>query len=313
MIQSEVKESLQKSNIQEPESASEPKNVLPDLQPKVIPLIRNDEIKPTTSKEEEKEDSRTLSLSDLLSKMEEKLNSATAAVMNNPAQHMLSTLTPSLNENKHSAEKSKDFLNIDNKHGNVSYHLWESNALRFILRLSVDGYINTESSSLNSIVLYPKLEYQPQFGGEKLSHKDYCRMWAKSFIRNNCDVMLCRINVFMNKLISTSNLTHMEILSGYTNFNPQLTLNLMNSLLGKLTSLPQDHYLLSKDSNENKFSIMKSGRSQGSFDLHYFYNQLEKSDKRTSWLPVDPEIYFPYHHQLSRVPCLFEPGNLFLD
>ena len=58
---------------------------------------------------------------------------------------------------------------------------------------------------------------------------------------------------------------------------------------------------------------MKSGRSQGSFDLHYFYNQLEKSDKRTSWLPVDPEIYFPYHHQLSRVPCLFEPGNLFLD
>ena len=41
------------------------------------------------------------------------------------------------------------------------------------------------------MVLYPKLEYQSQFGGEKLSHKDYCKMWAKSFIRNNCDILLC--------------------------------------------------------------------------------------------------------------------------
>jgi len=67
-------------------------------------------------------------------------------------------------------------------------------------------------------VLYPKLEYQPQFGGEKLSHKDYCKMWAKSFIRNSCDVILFRINVFMNKLISTACLSHKEILTGCASF-----------------------------------------------------------------------------------------------
>lgn len=241
--------------------------------------------------------------------MEEKLTSATASVtINNPAQHMLSTLTPTVN--KKTVEVSKDFINVENKHGDVSNHLWESNSLKFILRLSVDGYINTESSSLNSVVVYPKLEYQPQFGGEKLSHRDLCKMWAKSFIRNNCDVMLCRGNVFMNKLISATTLNHADILTGYTGFNQQLTLNLMNSLLEKLTCLPQDHYLLSKDSHEDRFSIMKAGRSEGSFDLHYFYSQLEKVEKKASWLPVDPEVYFPYHHQLSRVPCLFEPGNL---
>jgi len=42
-------------------------------------------------------------------------------------------------------------------HENVSYLLWELNGIKIIVRLSVDGYVNTESSSLNvKIYIYLK-------------------------------------------------------------------------------------------------------------------------------------------------------------
>ncbi|CAF0795364.1 unnamed protein product, partial [Brachionus calyciflorus] len=35
---------------------------------------------------------------------------------------------------------------------------------------------------------------------------------------------------------------------------------------------------------------------------------LDDNVKKPSyWMPLDPDIYLPYHHKLNRVPCLFEP------
>ena len=67
-------------------------------------------------------------------------------------------------------------------HENVHYSLWTFNLnkpVRVLIRASIDGYVNTETSSFNSVVLHPKLEYQPQFGCEELSIKDYAKMWTK--------------------------------------------------------------------------------------------------------------------------------------
>ena len=44
-----------------------------------------------------------------------------------------------------------------------------------------------------NLVLIPKLEYQPQFGCEKLSKRTYCKMWTKSYIKNNSDILLCKL------------------------------------------------------------------------------------------------------------------------
>ncbi len=38
---------------------------------------------------------------------------------------------------------------MESMHENVSYFLWELNGMRVIVRLSIDGYVNSESSSLN--------------------------------------------------------------------------------------------------------------------------------------------------------------------
>ena len=38
---------------------------------------------------------------------------------------------------------------MESMHDNVSYFLCELNGMRVIVRLSIDGYVNSESSSLN--------------------------------------------------------------------------------------------------------------------------------------------------------------------
>lgn len=32
-------------------------------------------------------------------------------------------------------------------------------------------------------------------------------------------------------------------------------------------------------------------------------------EKQSSWIPIDPELYLPYHQKQFRVPCLFEPHS----
>ena len=176
-----------------------PLEKLPDKQP---------EPKPTTSKQpsvlevkkptEETKESN-LTLLDLISKMQEKLITASNTVSKTPVQHILSNLTPAPKlSQQQPAENIKDYTYIENIHENINYNLWIINGhkpIRILVRSSISGYVNTESSSRSSIVLHNKLEYQPQFGCEKLTHKDYCFMWSKSFIRNLCDVLLCKFKI----------------------------------------------------------------------------------------------------------------------
>lgn len=64
----------------------------------------------------------------------------------------------------------------------------------------------------------PKLEYQPQFGGEIITKEEYCKMWTKSYLRKACDVLLCRLNVFTHTIISINEIKHSDILNNSTEF-----------------------------------------------------------------------------------------------
>jgi hypothetical protein len=205
---------------------------------------------PPTNKKEETNESSSLTLLDLISKMQEKLITASTTINKTPVQHILSNLTANtkpITQQQQSSENLKDYIYIENIHENINYNMWviktaasasvNSTPLRILVRTSISGYVNTESSSRSSIVLHTKLEYQSQFGCEKLSHKDYCFMWAKSYLRNCCDVLLCRINVFTNKLISCKTISYKEILTGYANFNCQQELYRLKCFLDRFNKL----------------------------------------------------------------------------
>ncbi len=224
------------------------------VNPKVIPLEKVTEVATptsittsTTSTKKIDQEESSLTLLDLISKMQEKLITASNnsnTMTKTPVQHILSNLTAKNQTNAQSQpqENSNDYTYIENIHGNLNYNLWIINTpsqtatkpIRILIRNSISGYVNTESSSRSSVCLHSKLEYQTQFGCEKLNHKDYCFMWAKSLIRNNCDVLLCRINVYNSKLINIKTLSHKDILTGYSNFNPQQEINNFKNFIEKL-------------------------------------------------------------------------------
>jgi hypothetical protein len=51
------------------------------------------------------------------------------------------------------SENAKDYVYIENIHDNVNYTLWSFNlnkqTIRILIRSSVDGYVNTKTSSVN--------------------------------------------------------------------------------------------------------------------------------------------------------------------
>jgi hypothetical protein len=114
----------------------------------------------------------------------------------------------------------------------------------------------------------------------------------------------------MNKLISVSSLKHNEILPNDCEFNPNHALNQMRSLFERFMGLEESNYLITKESNDDKLSILKSTQARSNaFDLHFFYTGFNADEraKPPVWLSIDPELYLPYHIKLNRVPALFEP------
>ena len=108
------------------------------------------------------------SLFDMISKINEKFMNQTKATCSTASstfssQKAASTTTTSITAAaSHPVENAKNFTYIENKHDNLNYTLWTLNlnksVLRVLVRSCVDGYINTETSSFNSVVLHPKLE-----------------------------------------------------------------------------------------------------------------------------------------------------------
>ncbi|CAF0998202.1 unnamed protein product [Brachionus calyciflorus] len=283
IINSEIGDKNETKNDESIEEPDEPKSPTPennlivlDFIPKVIPLEKpnNSNIiteqtpleKEKQSKFEETKKLETpedkLSLFDLISKLQDKLVEQPVKTENN--QPHQTHPNPS-KASQFPAENPREYDYIENVHDNLNYTLWTLNSnppMKILIRYSTDGYINTEHSSMNSVVIHPKLEYQPQFGCEKLSTKDYCKMWAKSYLRNFCDIFLCRINVFTHKLLSVDKIAYDNLLPKDLEFNTNQTLNHLRNLLQNLYRLEKGFYLINKQPNWSKFDILKSVQGQ---------------------------------------------------
>lgn len=230
--------------------------------PKVIPLNKSSESLKISSEISEKHKTETattddtkekLSLFDLISKLQDKL--VEKPLKNNQppaASHQ------DQKEGQFPIENANEYNYLDNIHGNLNYSLWNLDSLKILIRSSTVGYINTEQSSMNPVVIYPKIEYQPQFGCERLSIKDYCKMWSKSLLRNYCDIYLCRINIFTNKLISVTDIKFDQLIPDDLQFNSNQTLYHLKKLINKIQVLENGSYILRKETLEKNFELLKS-------------------------------------------------------
>ena len=183
----DVSSKLRKEKVIEIDEPKSPENLNVEktpIQAKMIPLEKNPSDQPKTSKEANKDekdddddDDEKLSLFELIAKMHEIKNKSAptsktettivggsivpVGLMNQVAAAILPQTTTS-KLSGHQVENAREFEYVENMHDNVSYCLWtiggqsakqqkvtENSGIKLIVRQSIDGYVNTETSSLN--------------------------------------------------------------------------------------------------------------------------------------------------------------------
>jgi len=78
--------------------------------------------------------------------------------------------------------------------GNYEYCLWQLGTLQILIRSSFHGFCEHVQSEENVnreyLSCYTKLEYQPQFGFEQTTDREYRAIWCDSYLRHGANVLL---------------------------------------------------------------------------------------------------------------------------
>ena len=108
------------------------------------------------------------------------------------------------------------------------------------------------------ISVLPKLEYQPNFGHEKLTCSETARLWLSSYIRQNTKLICGRINVFNSKLFRVDELSISDILQQGAGFHPAQGMKMVFQVFQALKRLPEAKFILCHKSGEIHGCLYKS-------------------------------------------------------
>lgn len=195
------------------------------------------------------------------------------------------------------------------------YNLWRFGKLKLLIRCSVDAH-REERNKQNCFSFFsvlPKLEYQPNFGHEKLTHCEAARLWLNSYIRRNTKIICGRINVYSSELLRVDELFISDILHQGAGFNPAKGMKMVFQVFQALKRLPEAKYLLSHKSGEIHGCLYKSVLSQSgsksSYDLHKTRAPVvvNYTEAEIPWVAIDCNFFMPWQIRKRRIPCTFPP------
>ncbi|XP_032870645.1 little elongation complex subunit 2 isoform X2 [Amblyraja radiata] len=203
--------------------------------------------------------------------------------------------------------------------GNVAYKLFSLSDLLLLVRGSVHKTQIRPRSNKGGrkkhvpVYVLPKLEYQPMYGIEALTESEICQLWTESLINSNSWFYIGHIDVFTSKILLIDQFPAASITEKLGSFNPVNSINILHHILRKLTSLPEDRYLLSHSSGDSSITIYRTslgGRfTRAAYNLHATHSTLPAIPSTLSmpWVPLDPSVLLPFHIHHGRAPCTFPP------
>ncbi|XP_059801972.1 little elongation complex subunit 2 isoform X2 [Hypanus sabinus] len=214
-------------------------------------------------------------------------------------------------------EAASDYISPSS--GNVIYKLFSLSDLLILVRGSIcKTQIRPRSNKGGRkkhvpVYVLPKLEYQSMYGIEAFTESEICQLWTESLINSNSWFYIGHIDAFTSKLILIDQFPAASMMSKLGSFNPVNSLNILHHILRKVTSLPEDRYLLSHSSGDSSFTIYRTSRrgkfTRAAYNLHAAHSALPSVPSTLSvpWVPLDPDVLLPYHIHHGRVPCTFPP------
>ena len=196
------------------------------------------------------------------------------------------------------------------------YNLWKFGKLKVLIRCSVDAY-RAEPTKQNCFTFFsvlPKLEYQPNFGHEKLTCSEAARLWLSSYIRQNTKLICGRINVFNSKLFRVDELSISDIAQQGAGFHPAQGMKMVFQVFQALKRLPEAKFILCHKSGEIHGCLYKSVVSNSSsfkcsYDLHKARTPVvvNYTAAEIPWAAIDCNLLMPWQIKERRIPCTFPP------
>ena len=196
------------------------------------------------------------------------------------------------------------------------YNLWRFGKLKVLIRCSVDAY-RTEPSKQHCYTFFsvlPKLEYQTNFGHEKLTCCEAARLWLHSYIRPNTKLICGRINVFSSELLRVDELFINDILQQGTGFHPAQGMKMVFQVFQALKRLPEAKFIFSHKSGEihgclYKSILSNSGAFKSSYDLRKARTPVvvNYAEAEIPWVAIDCNLFMSWQIRERRIPCTFPP------
>ncbi|KAL8196977.1 UNVERIFIED_CONTAM: hypothetical protein K2H54_004314, partial [Gekko kuhli] len=200
--------------------------------------------------------------------------------------------------------------------GNLVYKLFRLGDLLLLVRCSIQkvelSLRNKKIKRHYPVYILPKLEYQAFYGVEALTEGEICRLWTESLLHSSCSFVVAHIDALTSKLFLVEKLPAEGLRRRFGTFKPANSLNILQHVLKKVTSLQEGSYILAHAAGDSSVTIRKScleKDARGTYNLHAAHSDLPSPPATLSvpWVPLDPSILLPYHGAQGRVPCTFPP------
>lgn len=163
-------------------------------------------------------------------------------------------------------------------------------------------------------VIIPKIEYQPEFGFEKVTEEQLVEYWLDTNFR--CPrTKLALVSVQHNMDLMLVKWTIEEIQNLSSNGKDQMYLQRLYLTLDKLTQLGQGEYVLLHNPKKPFHVDLYQSSAYGGFNLFNMYFVLQQTEVSDSlvWNPIDWKTLCPIHNYFKVAPCMFRPNPNELD
>ncbi|KFD62732.1 hypothetical protein M514_09191 [Trichuris suis] len=202
------------------------------------------------------------------------------------------------------------------------YDLWTLKEFTLLVRSNSDGYMKRKDASgdeeeICKVSLAPKIEFQPEHGGEVLRAEELRAFYWNSFLKR-CNLhVIVRLHYLLDQAIGVETIQPSQFLSKdiYSGRHHWISDGFirLHWILQQLSGLDEGAYLLTRDTSAlNAFSLHSESADFANADVCL----LDENRKRITinllqpqcaWLRIDPSVILQWHIIRKHAPAAFDP------
>ncbi|CDW58311.1 NARG2 C domain containing protein [Trichuris trichiura] len=222
---------------------------------------------------------------------------------------------------KRAEENAEEFHQPEMPGRQQCYDLWALKEFTLLVRSNSDGFMRRKDATgieeTCKVSLMPKIEFQPEHGGEVLRAEELRTSYWKLFLKR-CNLhVTVRLHYLLDQAIGVETIQPSDFLSKdiYSSRHPWVSdgFNRLHWILRQLSHLDEGAYLLTRDASaHNSFSLYSESADSVNADIRLLDENRERIainllDPEDAWLRIDPNVILQWHIIRKHAPAAFDP------